>query len=99
MKKTVKNIPQCSIEQFAERHDLEMEINERPTAIGDPSRYYANFKGASTKGNHVLISDFGNGATPEQAIAEYAARISLKTLVFGEYSKDRTEIRVPRLTN
>lgn len=92
-------IETASIEAFADKHGLVMEIRERKKPIGDPSRYYAHFKSAEAReGTHCLIGLFGNGRTPEEAIAEYAETISLRTLIIDAMSKERREIEVPRLS-
>lgn len=98
--KTIRHdIEQTTIEDFAERHGLVMEIHERPKPIGDPARYYAHFKSAEAReGSCCLIGLFGNGATPEEAVAEYATEISLRTLIIDAMRESRREIRVPRLS-
>lgn len=90
-------IETTSIEAFADKHGLVMEIRERKKPVGDPARYYAYFKRAEAREGHCLIALFGNGRTPEEAIAEYAEAISLRTLVIDSMSNERREIEVPRL--
>ncbi len=97
MKTIQKTIPQMCIERFAENNGLEMEIHERKKPIGDPSRYYAHFKNCEEKDGGCLRGSFGNGATPEEAIKDYANEINLKTIVIDAFSPNRREIEVPRI--
>ncbi len=91
------SIEGSSIANFAEKHGLVMEVRERKKTVGDPSRYYASFRGAEVSERGMLIGAYGNGATHVEAIAAYANEISMKKLVFGAFSKERREIEVPRL--
>lgn len=84
-----------TIEEFAEKHDLIMEVYERDKGIATP--FYARFKGAEIKDDGMLRSAHGNGYTEEEAINDYASEISEKVLVFGAYITNRKEIRVPIL--
>ncbi len=91
-------IEETIIETFADKNGLVMEVRERKKPVGDPSRYYAHFKSAEAReGQHCLIGLFGNGSTPEEAIAKYARKISLRTLIIDAMSETRREIEVPRL--
>ncbi len=96
-------VPEMTIEDFADSHGLVMQVMERESAdiamahIGPNGRFYAHFKGAEIKGNRVLISTFGDGATEANAIANYAKEISEKILVFNAYDKAaRLELKCPR---
>lgn len=90
-------VPQSTIQEFADAHGLVMEVRERRKPIGDNSRYYAMFKDAEVSEPGVLVGAHGNGASPGEAIADYADRISLKRLVIGAYGEARRELDVPRL--
>lgn len=94
---TTNRIPSCTIEEFANRHGLEMVVVERKEPIGSPIRYYARFERAEIKTNGMLCNEFGNGENPEEAIMNYAVAIEMKTLVINAYQDDRKEIEVPRL--
>lgn len=86
----------CTIEQFAEEHDLIMEVHERhPNS--DPTRFYARFKDAELSDGIVLSGVYGDGATEEEAIRAYARRISRGFLVIGAFTEGRRDIRVPVL--
>lgn len=92
-----ETITQGTIEEFANAHDLTMNIRERRRPLGDQSRFYASFDRCDVKGDGVLIGSCGNGATPEAAIANYAEAISMKRLVWNAHGEDRREIDVWRL--
>ena len=87
--------PRNTIKAFAEQHDLTIIIRERPEFLWNNGRFTASFEGADEKGDGVLIGTYGNGNSHEEAIRDYAKKISSKTLVFGAYTPDRKEIRVP----
>lgn len=80
------------IEEFAERHDLTMQVVQRANGS-----FCASFKGSEQKGNRVLIGTSGNGETEGDAIRDYARQISGKTLVFDAGTDRRLEIDVPCL--
>ena len=98
MKIEQHTIPTETIAAFARRHNLTMEVHERDTPVGAPDRYYAYFKGVEAREGHcVLAGVYGNGSTPEQAIADYAARLSMHRLVVDAMGDSRREIKAPRL--
>jgi hypothetical protein len=94
-----------TLAEFAEKHGLVMEIHERtPQDMGrrwtESSRYYACFKSCDVKDGSILSGTFGNGSTPDAAMAEYAQEISEKRLVIDATSKGtRREIYAPILTH
>lgn len=90
-------IPIMSIEEFAKKHDLTMEIRERPVPDGSPLRFYASFKDCEVKDGPILASVYGDGATRAEAISNYSAAISLKRLFFGAYTGSRREISPARI--
>lgn len=91
-------IPEIDIAKFAEANGLTMQVNERRNHAPE-ARFYAHFKNCEVMDGGCLIGNFGNGATEDQAIAEYASAISLKRVAIdaGDPAK-RVEINVPRLT-
>jgi hypothetical protein len=98
MKIEKHEIERISIEEFADRHGLVMEIHERDLPAGNRGRYYACFKSSAImEGRSILASATGNGSTPKKAIADYAKRISRRQLVLNAYGSDRKEINVPKL--
>ena len=86
-----------TIQAFADKHGLVMEIHERERPSDANMRFWANFKLAEVREGCCLAGVLGNGATPKDAVREYATKISLKTLVIDAFH-DRKEIKVPRLT-
>lgn len=92
-------IESTTIEKFANKNGLVMEVHERRKPIGAPDRFFAHFHHSDIKEGAMLIGTFGNGSTPEEAIQNYAKEIGLKLLVIDAVSStDRKEIQVPRLT-
>lgn len=98
MKITTERVEEVTLGEFAVRHDLEMVVVERKEPIGSPMRFYAHFRSAEIKDGSMLAGVTGNGATPEDAIADYATKIEFELLVISAYSPSRREIRVPRIT-
>jgi hypothetical protein len=102
--KIIRNyIPNIPLDAFADEHGLVMEIHER--RYPDDSRfshlrYYAHFSNFEVcEGLTLLITMAGNGATPEEAMADYAKKISLRQAVVGAVTGGpRREIVVPRLS-
>lgn len=97
MKIERKDVPVSTIQAFADKHDLVMEVYERGKGTSSNMRYWANFKGAEVKDGPILSGATGNGPTPEAAIADYAIKISGELLVIDAYRPTRREISVPRL--
>lgn len=97
MKIITSYIPEITIEEFADKNNLVMQVGERATHVTSGSRYYARFVGAEVKDGIMLNGVSGSGMTPKQAIDDYARRISLETLVVDAYTKNRREIKTPRL--
>ena len=99
MKVEITTVPTMSIQEFADKHKLEMCVTERERPADTMMRFYARFKGAEVRsGTCMLKGEHGNGPTPEFAMREYAKAISCELLIVDAMSKDRREIRVPRLT-
>lgn len=98
MKTIRRTIPAMTIEQFADQHDLTLQIVERKLDVGNPMRYYACFERAEIKESIFLVGCFGNGVTEQQAIDNYAREIEMRTLVINSTGNDRRQIEVPRLT-
>jgi hypothetical protein len=94
-----KTVPAMTLEQFAEAHGLTMQINERALPERHPARFYASFEDCEVKDGSILCSAFGDGPTPEEAMATYADAISLKQLVISAFDKKkRREIPPHRIT-
>ncbi len=93
-------IDRVSIEQFAEKNDLVMVVDERGINIRTASQYqffrfYASFKCVEVKSGGILFGEHGDGDTEEEAIYDYARRISGELIVVdaGDPRK-RREIKV-----
>ena len=87
-----------SFEAFAKKHGLVMKVGERSKAFWPErkmERYHAEFENAETLDGSVLSSAYGNGNTPEEAIADYAKNLEGKLLVIGAYQAERREIQCP----
>lgn len=92
--------PRMTLEEFADTHGLTMEVHERSGLYGFPeghsSRWYAHFKNAEVRhGESCLRSAYGNGRTPEEAIANYEPEISEQELIVNAGTPARREIPVP----
>ena len=97
MKINLHKIEEMKISEFANKHDLVMEVNERDLPVGHPLRFYACFAHTEVKDGCILIGTYGNGDCPEQAINNYAKEIQFQTIVVNARSQNRREITVPRL--
>lgn len=95
--------PTARIEEFADKYGLIMEVHERSArdyCAGpwlERFRYFAHFKRAEIKEGRMLSSASGDGATPEEAIADYARNISGQLLIIDAYRDERCELHVPML--
>lgn len=97
MKITVHELPRMTVEEFADLHDLEMEVRERFSEDG-PYRFYAHFSETEESRGGLLVGVYGDGGSPEEAIANYAKAISGKLLVVQPFSPEgRKKISVPIL--
>src|SRR5574343_2105100 len=66
----------------------EISPDDHPNNITNPKfgiQYRANFKGVEIKEGIMLISAYGTGETPEDAIDDYRRVITGKELVFNAY--------------
>lgn len=87
-----------SIDAFADTHGLTMEVVERPRRLwqgNENFRYYASFKYTEVSEPNVLVSAYGDGKTPEQAIRSYAREIAGRRIVVDAFRPTRREIEVP----
>jgi hypothetical protein len=87
-------IERISIEDFADKHNLTLELHERTDGT-----FFVHFMHADVKeGDCLLVGKYGDGQNEDFAIQDYCKEISNETLVISAFSKkDRREIRVPRL--
>lgn len=96
----VEGRPRSTLEEFAVKHGLTMVVRERSAVHGFPeghvARWYAAFDRTEIRsGECFLMSAYGNGRTPEEAIANYGPAISEKLLIVNAGAPDRREIQVP----
>ena len=89
-------LPRMTIEEFADKNNLVMEIHERSDE-DSPSRFYAHFEHSDIAKDGMLIGKYGDGESKKRAILNYAMGISGKVLVIGAFSGCRREIVVPIL--
>jgi hypothetical protein len=96
---TGNRVPTMTLVEFAVTYGLRIEVNERGSGRRRGSgKFYAHFLGVDVScGEHMLRGAYGDGETPEEAIAAYAAEISEKQIVVDAMSSSRREINVPRL--
>jgi hypothetical protein len=93
-------LPKYTLEEFADKHGLSIEVRER--AIDNSGlatkRFYADFMpSAEVKEGGVLRSSYGNGSIITEAIMNLIENVRLKTIVIGAYKAERREIEVPYL--
>ena len=91
-----------SLQEFAEENGLLMEVHERNredlgSRWSEDLRYYAHFEDCDIKDGPILTCAFGDGATPVEAMANYAERISNKKLAFKVGTAFRFELDAPEL--
>ncbi len=94
MKINRKLLPREKIEVFADKHGFEMTVIER-THLPAQNKYYASFDHVEVKNGGILTGTYGDGATDEESIADYASQISGERLVFDAYGQNRKEVTAP----
>lgn len=93
----MNSIPRTTLQEFADQHGLVMEIYERDTKeFPLLLRYYARFENCEISDGIVLISAFGNGKTPDDAMEDYTKQISGKKLIVST-NETRVVIHAPSL--
>ena len=97
MKTTIIRVPEMTLEDFADKHNLHMVVTERKVPEGVKDRYYAHFKHVEVSEGSILRGEYGNGICPEAAISAYGRAISLKKIIYDAMGKNRKEIEVPRI--
>ncbi len=85
-----------SLEEFADKHGLVMQVFERSASISTPAqRYYARFEDTEVMGRGVLRGVYGEGPNPDAAIKDYASRIAGTRIAVKAYTDKRREFEVP----
>ena len=84
-----------------------MKLTDYANAINKDLKmtYYANqespwrisIDGLEIMDEGLLVSRFGHGQTPDEAILDYSELLSGEFIVFNPYSQDRVEFTVPVL--
>jgi len=94
MKKKLAILSEDDIMSFGATHDLTMRVRER----AELPKFSASFRGVDVQIDGRSLEEHGNGETPEEAIADYAKKISFKTIIVDAHYDSRKEISCPRLT-
>lgn len=85
-----------SFEKFAENNGLEMVVRERSSEAPAQCRFYASFKYVEVMDRGFLVGQYGDGETPESAIAAYRDKLRGKRVVYRACSTfDRREFQCP----
>lgn len=84
----------ANIFQIADLINEEIRIMYYPNKNG---RFCASFQDGEVKGDGVLMSLYGDGKSPMEAINAYCSKIAGQTVVFNSYSKERRkEFKMPQ---
>lgn len=93
--------PPCSLEQFADQHELVLEIHERDIQTRECKlqppleRFYTSFNNVDIKDGACLVSVFGNGETEDEAILDFCAQIQGKQLIKDAGYTTREVLQAP----
>lgn len=90
-----------TLAEFAARHGLTMVITERDMDAWQRARgierFIAQFKKADVKRDCILEGTYGNGNTEDEAMRDYAQKISGQRLVVAD-REPRLDVIVPVLS-
>ena len=86
-----------TLEEFADKNGLVMEVRARDEPERFHLRFSARFSHAGVQDGTLLKSISGKGATEDLAIGNYAREISGRLIVIDSMGADRREIEVPKL--
>ena len=93
-------IERTTIEAFADKHNLTMEVNERDIepgkSPGPNERFYANFEGVDVIDGSFYRGVYGNGPDEETAIRDYARKLSRAVFSIRGADDRREEVICPR---
>jgi len=81
-----------NIEEYADILNLEILLTYYPNQNG---RWVAKFGNAEIKEGGMLSSEYGNGSTPDEAMANYLKNIIGRRVVINAMRDDRREYNVP----
>ena len=82
----------CTLVEFADKHGLTMTVGEREGT--GPNQFFAHFNRVDEMRDRMLVGTYGDGATPDEAIAAYGDKIQGKRLVYDAY-RERKEFTAP----
>jgi hypothetical protein len=84
----------CTLQEFAEKHNMTMEFFERSVGTTLPS-LYGHLSHVEVKDGCMLVGAYGNGYTEAQVIRDYAKQLSGKLIVWRAMHPDRKQIQCP----
>lgn len=76
----------------------ELKVNERRPDSG-LHRFYVLFENGLVMNDGMLIGSFGQGDSIDEALQDYASKISFKQIAFNSYNNNRKEIIFPKLVH
>lgn len=82
-----------TIYEFADVVEADIIIKRYHNRDND---WIAEFSHCEIKDVGVLISSYGRGESPYNALGDYVKQILGKTIVFNAYQENRKEYRVPK---
>jgi hypothetical protein len=94
MKIERRTFPTVTFDRFCERHDLTVEIDERPRWICLP-RYIASIKNGETMRDGCLLGTYGNGDTEVSAVKDLERKLRGERLAVGAMTPERRNIQCP----
>lgn len=90
----MRAVPPPSWDDFAQAHNLVIEVHEREHAPkGSDQRFYAHFSRAGVKEGSFYAGKYGDGISPVRAVGAYLALISGETLIVED--PHRREVVIP----
>lgn len=88
----IETLPRMTIKQFCELAETHVVVRERAhLPHSSSSRYYAKLEGVEILNDGMLISEYNDGTTPEEAIAGLPRVYTDRRLVLRAYQQDRKE--------
>lgn len=83
--KTEPFAPSQTFDDFCETHGIELVARQRSkrSQPDESMRWYVSGERLEIMGNGILTSTHGNGATPEEAVSDYAERLAGQRLVLS----------------
>jgi hypothetical protein len=88
-------LPESTLEEFAEKYNLTMEIHERENPRNGIEPFYAHFKRCDVSDGALLRGTYGNGNTPDEAVRNYIPEIS--AIAINGNTDNCVYIKVPKL--